>query len=451
MATLDDLNKTVADLRDVIASNKNADGSRDKVLDEGALVATFTKALDQWNATNTADAVRKGEQVGPINSTEKQPAIVEHGKFAGARVDDLIFADWLMSKANASTSGAAGARPIPVSKDLRDITGKALTATGSGTGDEYVPTGMAGALWNDWFVASRVASQFGTVPMPTDPFDFPLGWGVPTWRKGTQNTATTVSDPATAKSTMTSTEQVAEINFSYNLDEDAVVAVMPTLREMLARDGAEQIDRFVMNADSTNAGTGNINLDDADPDDDSYYLSAGQDGLRHLMIVDNTNQAVDINTTLTDALLRTAIGKLGKYATDPTRLVLFTNPKTYVLSMLGLTNVVTFDKFGPSATVLTGELAKYSGIPIIPTSSISLAEDDGKLSTTGSNNDEGTILVTHRDMWRVGFRRQLQMEVFRDVQKRSIVLVTSFRIAVAAQGTRSTATHTAGAFGITYA
>jgi hypothetical protein len=53
-------------------------------------------------------------------------------------------------------------------------------------------------------------------------------------------------------------------------------------------------------------------------------------------------------------------------------------------------------------------------------------------------------------MWRVGFRRQLQMEVFRDVQKRSIILVTSFRIAVAAQGTRSTATHTAGAFGITY-
>ena len=46
MATLDDLNKTVADLRDVIASNKNADGSRDKVLDENALVTTFTKALN---------------------------------------------------------------------------------------------------------------------------------------------------------------------------------------------------------------------------------------------------------------------------------------------------------------------------------------------------------------------------------------------------------------------
>ena len=444
--TLDDLNKTVADLRDVLATNKNADGSRDKVLDEGALVATFTKALDQWNKDKTAEAIRKGEAVGPISGNEKQPAIVERGKFAGARVDDLMFADWMLSKAEAMKApGAKGA-----SKELREITGKALTATGAGTGDEYVPTGMAASLWNDFFINSRVASQFDNVQMPTDPWDWPLGWGDGTWRKGTQNTATTVSDPATAKSTMTATEQVLEYNFSYSLDEDSVVAVMPSLRAQIARDGAEQIDRFVMNADATNAGTGNINLDDADPDDDSYYLSSGQDGLRHQIIVDNTAQATDINTTLTDALLRAGIGKLGKYATDLNRLVLFCNPKTYVLSMLGLTNVVTYDKFGPLATVVTGQLANYSGIPVIPTSSIALAEDDGKVSTTANNNDEGTIVVAHRDMWKVGFRRNLMLEMYRDIQKRSVILVASFRIAVAARGTRSTNTHTAGVFGITY-
>ncbi|WP_196299590.1 hypothetical protein, partial [Streptococcus pneumoniae] len=91
----------------------------------------------------------------------------------------------------------------------------------------------------------------------------------------------------------------------------------------------------------------------ADPDDDSYYLSLGQDGLRHQILVDNTGQAADVSTTLTDALLRTGIGKLSTYGVDPNRLVMFTNPKTYLLSMLGLTNVVTVDKFGPGATVLT--------------------------------------------------------------------------------------------------
>ena len=443
--TLDDLNKTIAEMKDVIASNKNADGSRDKVLDEGALVATFTKALNDWQKTTTAENIRKGEHVGPIGN-EKAPAIVERGKFAGQKTDDVLFTHYLLSKAVKSGQQNVAAP----SDEMKGIVSKALTATGAGTGDEYVPTGMASTMWEDALLGSRVASQFATVAMPTDPWVWPLSWGPITFRKGTQNTATTVTDPASASSTFTATELVAEVDFSYSLDEDSIIAVMPSLRTDFAVSAADYIDKFVMNADSTNAGTGNINLDDADPDDDSYYLSLGQDGLRHQILVDNTGQAADVSTTLTDALLRTGIGKLSTYGVDPNRLVMFTNPKTYLLSMLGLTNVVTVDKFGPGATVLTGQLANYGGIAVIPTNSISLAEDDGKVSTVGANNDEGTIVIAHKDMWKVGYRRQFTLEVFRDVQKRMVVMVGSFRIAVGTRGTRSTNTHTAGVFGITY-
>lgn len=443
--TLDDLNKTIAEMKDVIASNKNADGSRDKVLDEGALVATFTKALNDWQKTTTAENIRKGEHVGPIGN-EKAPAIVERGKFAGQKTDDVLFTHYLLSKAVKSGQQNVAAP----SDEMKGIVSKALTATGAGTGDEYVPTGMASTMWEDALLGSRVASQFATVAMPTDPWVWPLSWGPITFRKGTQNTATTVTDPASASSTFTATELVAEVDFSYSLDEDSIIAVMPSLRTDFAVASADYIDKFVMNADSTNTATGNINLDDADPDDDSYYLSLGQDGLRHQILVDNTGQAADVSTTLTDALLRTGIGKLSTYGVDPNRLVMFTNPKTYLLSMLGLTNVVTVDKFGPGATVLTGQLANYGGIAVIPTNSISLAEDDGKVSTVGANNDEGTIVIAHKDMWKVGYRRQFTLEVFRDVQKRMVVMVGSFRIAVGTRGTRSTNTHTAGVFGITY-
>ena len=87
----------------------------------------------------------------------------------------------------------------PPSKDLADFISKALTATGAATGDEYVPTGMAAELWNDMFLTAKIVPTIGTVPMPSDPFDMPLGWGAVTWRKGTQNTATTATDPATAQ------------------------------------------------------------------------------------------------------------------------------------------------------------------------------------------------------------------------------------------------------------
>lgn len=388
--------------------------------------------------------VRRGEIIGPPGFEAISRGVVESGKFAGKSIDDVLFAHWMLEKARSIKPDSVK----PASKYVQDIVEKALTATGAGTGDEYVPTGMAASLWNDMFLASKVVSTFGTIAMPTDPFDMPLGWGALTWRKGTQNTATTASDPATAKSTLTSTEQVAEVDWSYDLDEDSVIAVLPTLKAEISRDGAEQADRFVLNADATNAGTGNINLDDADPADDSYYLSNGQDGIRHLYLVDNTGQSTDVNSTLDDAEMRAGIGRLGKYAADVGRLAMFTDAETYVNGMLGLTNVVTLDKFGPNATVLTGQLAAYGGIPIVVSGAMPEAEDDGKVSNTPANNDEGQIAFAHRDMWRVGFRRQLLIEMERNIQKRQFVMVVSFRIALAARGTRSTAIHTSGIHGI---
>lgn len=454
---LESIKSEIAQLAEVVK-----DHQKDKAtIDTKALAAEVTALVEKQTAARLEEAernrpVRRGEIIGPPGQVVipgygltpgfgvPSKGIVESGKFAGYSVDDVLFVNWLLSK----THRVEPNRVKAPSAELKGVVEKALTATGTGTGDEYVPTGMQAQLWQDMFLASKIVAAIGPMPMPTDPFDLPLGWGTVTWRKGTANTATTASDPATAKSTLTSTEQVAEVNWAYDLDEDAVIAVLPTLRAELARDGAEQMDRFLLNADSTDAATGNINSDDGNPADDNYYLSNGQDGIRHLYIVDNTAQSTDINTTLTDALLRAGIGRLGKYAADVSRLVMVTDAETYVNGMLGLTNVVTVDKFGPSATVLTGELAKYGGISLIVSGALLEAEDDGKQSVTAANNDEGQIAIFHRDMWKVGFKRQLTIEVDRNIQKRQFIMVNSFRIAVAARGTRSSAVHTAGIHGI---
>lgn len=442
---LEQIKSEIAQLTATVKDHQNDRAT----LDTDQLAAVVAGLVDRQVSAKLADAeasrpVRKGEVIGPDGFRHVSKGVVSKGKFEGVPVDDVIFASWLLERAKRI-------RPESVkgpTAEMKSIVEKALTSTGAGTGDEYVPTGMAATLWNDMFLASKVVNTIGVVPMPSDPFDIPLGWGAVTWRKGTQNTATTASDAATAKSTLTSTEQLTEVDWSYDLDEDSIIAVLPTLRQELSRSGADAMDAFVLNADATNAATGNINLDDADPDDASYYLSSGQDGIRHLYIVDNTAQSTDINAVLDDAKLRAGIARLGKYAGDVSRLVMVTDPKTYVNNMLGLTNVATLDKFGPAATVLTGELARYGGIPVIVSSQMPEAEDDGKVSTTAGNNDEGQIAIFHRDMWKVGFRRQLLIEIDRLIQKRQMVMVVSFRIAVAARGTRSTAVHTAGIHGI---
>lgn len=457
---IDGLAREVREIVELVQQHLHAKDADPATVDVDALTAAFAARQQEMIDARVREEignrlpVRKGELVGLPGAQVRSLGAVEGGRFDGLSLDDLVFTRALLRQA----AKIAPQRVKPPSKELEDVVQKALTATGTGTGDEYVPTGMAAQLWQDVHLASLVVSAFPLVAMPTDPFEIPIGWGDITWRKGTENTTTTVSNPATAKSVLTATEQVGEINWSYSLDEDSIVAVLPTLKAEMTISAAAAMDNFMMNADSTDANTGNINLDDANPPDDAYYLSAGQDGLRHQILVDNTSQSADINTTLTDALLLAALGKMDKYGIispgatlSPNELVLFCNPKTYLISMLGLANLRTWDKYGPQATILTGEVAKWSGIPVVPTSSIALAEDDGKVSATAGNNDEGTVVIANRRCWRVGFRRELLIEMDRLIRERTHVMVLSFRIAVAARGTRSTATHTAGCHGITYA
>ena len=389
---------------------------------------------------------RKGEWVGAHGLQEQSLGLVEDGKFAGQSLADTIFTGNFLKRARElDPAGAA-----EVSPGMQ----KLLDATTAGAGDELVPTGMAGELWENFFLASKVVDRLGVVPMPTDPFDSPVAWGAITWRKGGAGEATAAQNPATAKSTLTATEIIAEVNWNYDLDEDGILSVLPSLRQEVSRSGGEQMDAFALNADATAASTGNINLDDDTPATDAYYLSNGQDGIRHYYLVDRTSQSADIGTTLTDALWRTGIAKQGKYAASPGDNIAITDIKTYLKSILSLTNVRTLDKYGPGATILNGELASMDGIPIITSESMALAEDDGKVSATAGNNDEGQIALANTKMWRVGFRRQLLIEVDRDIRKRIFIMVISFRQAIAVQdqgdATARGKDHTAGIHGITY-
>jgi HK97 family phage major capsid protein len=357
---------------------------------------------------------------------------------------DLWLAGYVMEKGHALMPDRAEAP----SDDLKAAM-KAMYSTGSGVGDELVPTGMASELWEEFFLASKIAALFQTVAMPTNPFDVPLGLGDTTWRKGTENLATSATDLTTAKSTLTATELVTEVNWSYTLQEDAIVALMPAVRARLSRSGAEIIDDFAYNADSTNAASGNINCYDANPPDNAYYLSDGQDGIRHQWIVDNTSQRNDASAALADSHILAALAKMGKWAVDPSRCVIICDVNTYLIGLLGNTNCRTVDKYGPGATILTGELARYSGIPIVVSASARLGSDADYGAVDSAGGTRGVLTITNRDAWIIGFRRNLLIEVDRDIRKRQYIMVVSLREAIAANGTRSSNTHTTGIFDIT--
>lgn len=386
--------------------------------------STFEDVDQDGNRT----AVKRGET-----------PVVASGKFAGMKVTDLYLAKRMLAVAQRYNDQAPGPSDELV---------KAMDSTTGGSGDEFVPTLLASELWDQVYLQSRIAQALGPlVTMPSNPWKVPL-WSTFTWYKGTENTATTASNPTTADSTMTTTEILAEVNWSYTLDEDSIIPMLPNLRAELVRSGAEIMDAFFLNADATATSAGNINLDDDTPDSKSYYLSAGQDGIRHYWLVDDTGQGHDMGgLTLADSKILVALASMGKYAIRPDDTFLVTDVQTYFKGLMNLDGVQTLDKYGPNAVLLTGELARYRGIPIIVSESAPLTMSDGKVDTTG--NTLGQLSIVNRAMWMVGARRRLMIEVDRDIQKRQMLMVASMRVAIAARD--RTSDHSAGIYNISVA
>ena len=286
-------------------------------------------------------------------------------------------------------------------------------------------------MWRDVHLATSVVSLFGSIMMPTDPFRIPYDFGDVSWYRGTSNLAVSSSTPGTGRQTLTSAELAAMIGWSYDLDEDAVIAVLPELRATLVRNAAEVLDDVVLNGDISDDAT-NINADGATVD--SLAGSAGLDhylvfdGLIHIPLVDNTNQGNDHGAAVSDDMLNEARAKLGKYGVRPSECAYVMDINTYIRSQ-SIENFRTIEKLGPNATLLTGQLGDIEGIPIIVSEQMLMADTDGKVTSGGNGTDTGRVLVVNRNMYRLGFKRELTIESERDIQKRQTVLVASMRVA----------------------
>ena len=119
---------------------------------------------------------------------------------------------------------------------------RALDSVTAGTGDEVVPTGMASEIWRDVHLSTVISSFLPRINMPTNPFDIPLDLGDVTFYKATENATGTATDLSTNKSTLSAGGVKAMTAWSYELDEDAVLAMLPAVREVFARNTAETIE-----------------------------------------------------------------------------------------------------------------------------------------------------------------------------------------------------------------
>ncbi len=315
---------------------------------------------------------------------------------------------------------------------------RAMDTAESGYGSQLVGAGYVGDLWEAARRESRIFGLIDSFEM-THPTEYiPVEVDIPEMLFVGESTTYNAAAYTTVKTgsqrvQLDAKKFVIHQMWSGELEEDSIIPFIPFLRRQGMLSVAHYSDSLVLNGDTTNAATGNINLDDADPADTKHYLAF--DGIRHAGIVDNTGNAKDLAGPITYAALIAAKGRLVDatrfvdwgHPADPNDLVYVADLDTADKCAL-LDEVITVDKYGAAATVLTGELAKVGRHPLIGSLAMSKTEADGKVSTTGANNVKGQVASFNRRGFKTGWRRRIKLETERIMSSDQSRLIYSLRL-----------------------
>ncbi len=290
----------------------------------------------------------------------------------------------------------------------------ALQAADTGTtaeGKEFVPTRLSATLAERISLELMVADLFVSVDMPTNPYEIPA-FGVSRLRlgKAVEQTADTGQTgfkkvtPPTRKITFNAAKFAGETIVSRELEEDAVFAAIPMYEDELIDYLGGDLEDAIVNGDTS----GTHQDSDVTASDDPRKNWTGL--RKHALTAAKTDAA---NAALTVAMLRANRKKMGKYGIGSDRLAHIVSMAGF-MALLADSNVMTLDKYGPKATVLTGELAKVDGAPIIVSEYV--RQDLNATGVFDNVTTNRTLAVTvNRRGFALGNRRDMSVQVLREV------------------------------------
>jgi hypothetical protein len=309
------------------------------------------------------------------------------------RVDDQLN--------NAFKAADILARQNRDANSLEDIV-KAMDTAESGGGSEWIPTGFSPNVINQVRQELIVSSLFQNIYMPTPSYKMPVesnpaqAYIVPENTADTSQTSITPSQFSTGQVTFNAHTLGAMTRVSFELDQDSIVPMVPMIQRNLLRGHAQGLEDAIINGDTT--GT----HQDSDVTSATDPRKGGWKGLRKYAIANSLT--VD-GATFNSTALRTARSKMGKYGINPTNLVWIVSNAVYC-QMLGFPEVLTLEKFGPHATILTGQLAAIDGIPVVV--SPYLRQDMNASGVyDGTTTTKTAAILVNKDAFLVGDRQQV--------------------------------------------
>jgi hypothetical protein len=289
------------------------------------------------------------------------------------------------------------------------------STTSGASGINWIPDGWGTSLIDQLRVKTPVVDMFDRFNMPEKTFKLPLLDSVGQAYLRSEGVAATESNATTANIEWSAVDIAHLMTFTDDASADSIVAMLPMIRAAIVRSFSEAYANMIVNG-STAA---------THPDNDIHVGAAGlvakgQNGLRHYC--QQGSSPVSVNgggDALAAADILAALKLMGKYAQGQmTDVVALTSMAGY-LDLVGDSSVKTVDVYGPQATILTGELGKVYGVPIVVDFAVEDRQDN--VSASGYNhatnpNTFGCGVVTNRRFWRLGDRQMMTFEQDKNIR-----------------------------------
>lgn len=299
--------------------------------------------------------------------------------------------------------------------------GKAITAGGAGSGLELMNIDISSDLQQRLFLQSQLAAALtaNEINMPSNPFPLPMTTTRPTFYSTTETNGGTTSQPGTQAPILHAQKFIGTVPYSYEADEDSIIAILPMLTNALAAAAAQTLESAIINGDTSATHM------DSDINAIANHCSKLFMGLRKLALAGSVT--TDLSTGgISAANLKNLRKLMKKYGIQPKDLMIIAGTSGYN-ELVALPETLTVQNAGlGNARILTGVAPQIYGVDIIPSSEC--RED---LNATGvydgTTTTKGSIIIAHKPSWVMGAKQGFMIESFRDIINQKNTVVASFR------------------------
>jgi HK97 family phage major capsid protein len=281
---------------------------------------------------------------------------------------------------------------------------KSFGSTVAGQGDEWVPTAISASYIEEFQLERKLAGALREIPMSTNPFQLPVQQGVTKARLVGEAASATDAGFNTEKIQFDARKLVEYYVLPEELNEDSAPAILELARAEVLQAQIRAVEDSIINGD----------LSGTHMDSDVVSAASNQkawNGLRKLALDAGSTHSFT-GAGVTKAGLDNMRKLMGKYGTNPKELAWVVGPSGYA-QMLNVDEVATVEKFGPQATILTGALAVFRGIPIIVSEFV--REDLNAAGVyDGAQTTKTVIHLANIRRFYLGLRRPIRVKVQQD-------------------------------------